>query len=137
MGHSGLIDRTGRVKDDTRRRGLGIGLTIHRHRHFLKHAIYHTDVEVHMPVQTGAEAVDVDLGFCQGDCANLQRRLVHTCRTGAMVLQAGNDVVRQMRRCLHSGKVLHEGQTPRPLQEYPRQAGDLFRCRNVGVGQGG
>ena len=88
MGHSGLIDSTGRVKDDARRRGLGIGLTLHRHRHFLKHAIDQTDVEVHMPVQAGAEAVDVDLGFCQGDGPNVQRRLVHTCRTRAMVLQA-------------------------------------------------
>ena len=61
---------------------MGIGVALYRHRHFLKHAIYHTDVEVHMPVQTGAEAVD------EGDCANLQRRLVHTCRTKAMVLQA-------------------------------------------------
>jgi hypothetical protein len=27
-------------------------------RHFLKHPIDHTNVEVHMPVQAGAEAVD-------------------------------------------------------------------------------
>ena len=86
MGHSGLIDSTGRVKDDARRRGLGIGLTLHRH--FLKHAIDSADVKVHMPVQAGAEPVDVDLGFCQGDGPNVQRRLVHTCRTRAMVLQA-------------------------------------------------
>ena len=36
LGHSGGIDSTGRVKDDAR--------------HFLKHPIDHTDVEVHMPV---------------------------------------------------------------------------------------
>jgi len=36
----------------------------------------HTDMEVNMPVQAGAEPVDVDLGFCQSDCANVQRRLV-------------------------------------------------------------
>ena len=57
-----------------------------------------------MPVQTGAEPVD------EGDCANVQGRLVYLRRTGAARLQAlGNDP--QMRR------VLHEGQTPRPLQE--------------------
>jgi len=44
--HSGLIDSTGRVKDDAWRRGLGIGVALARH--FLKHAIDHTDVEMHM-----------------------------------------------------------------------------------------
>ena len=51
-------------------------------RHFLKPAIDHTDVEVHMPIQAGAEAVD------ESDCANVQGRLVHLGRTGAVVLQA-------------------------------------------------
>ena len=40
LGHSGLIDSTGRVKDDDRRKGLGIGVA----RHFLKHPIDHTDL---------------------------------------------------------------------------------------------
>ena len=40
LGHSGLISSTGWVEDDDRRRGLGIGVA----RHFLKHAIDHTDV---------------------------------------------------------------------------------------------
>jgi hypothetical protein len=37
--------------------------------HFLKHPVEHTDVEVHMPVQAGAKAVDK----CQR--ANIQRCL--------------------------------------------------------------
>jgi hypothetical protein len=49
--------------------------------HFLKHAIDHTDVEVHMPVQAGAESVD------KGQRANVQRRPVHLRRTGAVGLQ--------------------------------------------------
>ena len=32
-------------------------------RHFLKHPIDPAHMEVHMPVQAGAEPVDVDLGF--------------------------------------------------------------------------
>jgi NH3-dependent NAD+ synthetase len=44
LGHSGGIDSTGRVKDDAR--------------HFLKHPIDRAHMEVHMPVQAGAEPVD-------------------------------------------------------------------------------
>ena len=78
-----------------------------------------------MPVQAGAEAVDVDLGICQGHCADVHGRLVQLRRTGAVGLQAlhndpqedaqplrdgehplahrqpGEDVVRQMRGRLH------------------------------------
>ena len=39
-------------------------------RHFLKHAIDCADVEVHMLIEAGAEAVD------EGDCANVQWCLV-------------------------------------------------------------
>jgi lysyl-tRNA synthetase class II len=42
--HSGGIDSTGRVKNDAR--------------HFLKHPIDRAHMEVHMPVQAGAEPVD-------------------------------------------------------------------------------
>ena len=49
-------------------------------RHFLKHPIDPAHMEVHMPVQAGAEPVDVDLGFCQCDCADVQGRLVHLRR---------------------------------------------------------
>ena len=45
-------------------------------RHSQKHPIDSTHVEVHMPVQVEAEAVD------EGDCANAKSRLVHIRRTG-------------------------------------------------------
>jgi hypothetical protein len=58
LGHSGLIDSTGRVKDDTR--------------HFLKHPIDHAYMEVHMSVQAGTKlgcvvvALAIELtGTCQ------------------------------------------------------------------------
>jgi hypothetical protein len=44
-------------------------------RHFLKHPIARAELEVHMPVQAGAEPVD------ESDCANVQRRLVRLSRT--------------------------------------------------------
>ena len=107
-------------------------------------------MEVHMPVQAGAEPVD------ESDCAYVQRRLVHLGRTGAVSLQAlrndpqedaqhhvehcpvalhkvaqslwdrqhplahrqaGINMIAEVCRRLHSAEVLHEGQTPRPLQE--------------------
>ena len=82
LGHSGLIDSTGRVKDDARPCGWRGGINVALARYFLKHPVDHTDVEVHMPVQAGAEPVD------ESDCANVQGRLVHLGRTGAVVLQA-------------------------------------------------
>ena len=62
---------------------MGIGLTLHchLHRHFLKHPIDRVYIEVYMPVQAGAKAVD------ESDCANVQRRFVHLGRTLAMALQ--------------------------------------------------
>ena len=65
---------------DARQRGLGIVLALARH--LRKHPIDRAYMEVHMSVQAGARAVDVDLGFCQSDCANVQRRLVNLGRTG-------------------------------------------------------
>jgi len=83
------IHASGRVEDDIWRSGLRTGLIvgIALARHFLKHAIDCANVEVHMLIEAGAEAVD------EGDCAYVQGRLVSM------------------------GRVLHEGQTPRPLQE--------------------
>ena len=81
LGHSGLIDSTGWVKHDAQRRGLGIGISVALARYFLKHPVDCSDIKVHMPIQAGAEAVD------EGDCANVQGRLVHLGRTGAVVLQ--------------------------------------------------
>ena len=59
---------------------MGIGVT--HAWHFLKHPVDHTDVEVHMPVQAGAEPVDEGYGTNEQGC------LVHLGRTGAVVLQA-------------------------------------------------
>ena len=56
--------------------GIIVGISVALARHFFKHPIDRTDMEMQMPVQTGSEPVDVDLGFCQSDCANVQRRLI-------------------------------------------------------------
>ena len=40
--------------------------------------------KVNMPVQAGAEPVDVDLGFRQSHCAKVQGCLVHVRCTGAV-----------------------------------------------------
>jgi hypothetical protein len=50
-------------------------------RHFLKHPIDRAHMEVHMPVQAGAEEVD------KGDCANVQGCLVQLRRPRAVGLQ--------------------------------------------------
>jgi len=81
--YGNLIDPAGRVEDDARRGGFTIGNNVPRH--FLKHPVHHTDVEMHMLVQTGAEAVN------EGHCADMQGCLVHTQSTGAMSLQALRD----------------------------------------------
>jgi hypothetical protein len=51
-------------------------------RHFLKHPINHANMEVHMLVEAGAEAVD------EGDCADMQMLAVSLRRTGAVGTQA-------------------------------------------------
>ncbi|MEY3125066.1 MAG: hypothetical protein RLZZ573_1586, partial [Pseudomonadota bacterium] len=43
-------------------------------RHFLKHPVDHTDVQVHMPAQAGAQPVD------ESDCAKVRRRLPYALR---------------------------------------------------------
>jgi hypothetical protein len=48
----------------------------------LKHSIDRACMEVQMPVQAGAKAVD------ESDCFNVQRCLVHLGRFRAVVLQA-------------------------------------------------
>ena len=80
LGHSCLVDSTGRVEDDARWCGLGIGVA--HAWHFLKHAIDHTDVEVLMPVQAGAEPVDEGYG------PDVQGGSVHMGRPGAVGLQS-------------------------------------------------
>ena len=57
-----------------------MNISVTHARHFLKHAIDHTGVEVHMPVQAGAVPVD------KGYRANVQRRLVHL---GCMPIRSG------------------------------------------------
>jgi hypothetical protein len=84
LGHGIRINAGGRVKDDARRRGMNISIALAWH--FLKHAIDHTGVEVHMPVQAGAEPVD------KGHGTNVQRSLVQLRHPRAARLQAlGND----------------------------------------------
>ena len=78
------------------------------------------------PGPAGAKAVDVDLGFCQSDCAYVQGCPV-TLHVVAQPLwngehplahrQTRKDVILQVRRDLHNAEVLHEGHTPRPLQK--------------------
>ena len=89
LGHAIRIDCTGRVEDDTRRWGLNIGIGIDINvalaHHRLKHPIDHTNMEVHMLVQAGAKAVD------EGDCANVQGRIVYLRRPWAAGLQALRD----------------------------------------------
>ena len=81
--HGIRIHAGGGVEDDTCRAGLRTGfiVSIALARHFLKHAIDHANVEVHMLVQTGAKAVD------EGDCAYVQGRPVCLGGTGAVGLQ--------------------------------------------------
>ena len=50
--------------------------------HRPKHPINHANMEVHMAVQAGAEAVD------ECNCPNVQGRLVHTQSPWAVGLQA-------------------------------------------------
>ena len=65
LSHCGLINPAGWVKDDSWRCGCGISINFTWHH--LKHPINHANMEVHMLVQAGAEAVD------EGDCADLRR----------------------------------------------------------------
>ena len=79
LGHDSLVDSTARVKNDARRGGFGIGIGIGVTRHHLKHPIDHADMEVHMLIQAGAEAVD------ESHCADMQSCLIclgHLRRTG-------------------------------------------------------
>ena len=83
--------------------------------HFLKHAIDHTDVEVHMPVQAGAESVD------KGQRANVQRRPVHLRRPRAVGLQAlRNDPQENAQHHVeHCPVTLHELAQPLRDGEHP------------------
>ena len=91
-------------------------------RHFLKHTIDCAYMEVHMPVQAGAEPMD------KNDGANVQRRLVHTHRTGAVSLQAlRNDPQEDAQHQVeHRSITLHKVAQPLGHREHPlahRQAG--------------
>ena len=84
-------DAGGRVEDDTRlaglRKGLSVSVSISTAfaRRFFKHAIDFADMEVHMLIEAGAEAVD------KGDCAYVQGCLVCSCRARAAGLQRLRD----------------------------------------------
>jgi hypothetical protein len=83
---------------------LGIAVA----RHLLKHPIDHAHMDVYMPVQAGAEAVD------KGHNANVQRRLVHLGRLRAVGLQAlRNDPQKNTQHHVEHGAVTrHEVAQP-------------------------
>ena len=63
LGCGSFVDGTGRLEDHIRRCRLGISVIISVARHGLKHAVDHADMEVHMPVQAGAKAVNEVMDF--------------------------------------------------------------------------
>jgi hypothetical protein len=64
LGHSIRIDGTGRVEDDSRRKGLRTGLHVSigiaLARHFFKHPIDCAHVKVHMLIETRKKVLKVD-----------------------------------------------------------------------------
>jgi hypothetical protein len=84
LGHGIRIDGSGRVEDDSRRKGLrkGLHVGIALTRHFLKHTLDHTDMEMNVLLQAGAKAVN------EGNCADVQGLLFRIYRTRAVGLQA-------------------------------------------------
>lgn len=77
LGHAIRIDAACRVEDNTRSDRLGTRSAGHR----LKHPVNRARMELHMPFEAGAEAVD------EGDCADVQGSRVCMGRTGAAHLQ--------------------------------------------------
>jgi hypothetical protein len=120
LGDGIRVDTTCRVEDDAR---LGS----------LKHPIDHADMEVHMLIEAGAETVD------EGDCANVQRSPVYTCRTGAVGLQILCDHPQKnpQHHVEHCPITLHEVTQTLWHRQHPlahRQAGkDVIRqvCRRL------
>ena len=106
---------------------VGINVALALVRHFLKHAIDHTNVEVHMAIQAGAEPVD------EGHRANVQRRPVHLRRPRAVGLQAMRNNAQEdaQHHVEHNPVALHEVAQPLRDRQHPlahRQAGkDLIR----------
>jgi len=60
-------------------------------RNFLKHPVYHADVEVHITVKAGADPVD------KGGCATVQSSLIRTCRTSTVSLLTLRKTLKNMR----------------------------------------
>jgi len=60
--------------------GIGIGFGVACHH--LKHPVNHADMELHMPVQAGAESVD------ESDCAQVQGLFVPLRRPRTLLIQA-------------------------------------------------
>lgn len=84
MGYGFGVDIACRVEDDAGYSGFVTGGKTDSiiPRYFLKHPIDDTDVEVNVFIEAGAEAVN------EGDCADVQARLVHIGRAKAVRLQA-------------------------------------------------
>ena len=64
--------------------------------HFLKHPVHHTNVEVDVFIEAGAESVN------EGDGTDVQACLVHMGRTGAVGLQSLCDHPQKMRSTMLS-----------------------------------
>jgi hypothetical protein len=90
---------------------------------FLKHPVHHTDVEVDVFVQAGAEPVD------EGHCADVQAFLVCIGRANAVRLQALRNHPQKdaQHHAQHRSVALHEVPQPLGHGEHPlahRQAGE-------------
>jgi hypothetical protein len=120
MDHGIRINPAGRVEN-------------HTADNFLKHPIDYANVEVHMLIEAEAEPVN------EGDCADVQRRLIHTCRTGAVGLQSLRDDPQEdaQHHVEHRPVALHEVAQPFGYRQHPlahRQAGkNMIRqvCRRL------
>ena len=90
----------------------------HQHRprlHFLKHPVHHTNVEVDVFIEAGAESVN------EGDGTDVQACLVHMGRTGAVGLQslcdhpqkdAQHHAQHRPSRCMKYRNLLGNGEHP-------------------------
>jgi hypothetical protein len=113
LGHDSLVDTTARVKNHPRRCGLLTCISAYIASRRLKHPIHYAHMEMHVLVQTGAEAVNE----CSG--SDVQCRLVYltnmaTSYAAGRHAQMSDPEVLQWHpywRYIHSDGVLH----PRPM----------------------
>jgi hypothetical protein len=100
--------------------------------HFLKHPVHHTNVEVDVFIEAGAESVN------EGDGTDVQACLVHMGRTGAVGLQSLCDHPQKdaQHHAQHRSVALHEVPQPLGHGEHPlahRQAGKTWSLRCAAV----